>query len=419
MPRRCSALIAGLAITACGPADDRSAATTDLFGTTARDSAGVRIVDSVGAGRIGPMVARETLRLGTEEGGGPKLFSQVHALALGPAGELVVGNNASATVRVFDWDGAFLAEFSGRGQGPSEVSGIQALVVAGDTVAVADWNMGRVVVFTLDGTYVDSWASGQPGGSAVNPVHRTPEGWLASGRATPMPTVSRGARWIDSTAFRLLDFDADTLGSALYAVPGITLYGVEGGHGADWGLIPEMWHRGFDGEGRLYLTDPHAYRVDVLENGRPTRSVRRSHSPRSLTADDIKEIRAAGLHTIDTTSTIPDADRPAARRSLADRLERQAALPMPNAVPPLGQVLVSPDGSFWVERVDTGPVSDFALSVTFGFWGRVPAIETTWDLFDSEGSLLGAATLPRRFRAEAVRGSRSSGSSPTNSTSST
>jgi hypothetical protein len=172
----------------------------------------------------------------------------------------------------------------------------------------------------------------------------------------------------------------------------------------DWGLIPEAWHLGFDAQGRGYLTDPHSYRVDVFENGEMVRTIRRSHSPRRLTTQDVEAIQAAGLHTIDTMSTIAEADRSNSRREFADYLAGKTTLPIPDHVPPLGEILVSPDGGFWVERVDEGPLPEFALSATFGFWGRVPEYGSTWDLYDRNGIFLGAIRLPRRFRPEAVDG---------------
>jgi hypothetical protein len=178
--------------------------------------------------------------------------------------------------------------------------------------------------------------------------------------------------------------------------------GEEGG--VDWALFRPRSYRAFDAEGRLFITDWQAYRIDVYDREGIVRSIRRIGELRRLSNDDVIALKDAAFHVVDTMSRMPDARRPEERRQLSERIDRQARLPLPGVVSPLGPILVSPDGSFWVHAVDTSSPATAEATQMFGGFGRFPIRETIWDLYDAEGAYQGTVTLPSRFRAEAVDG---------------
>ena len=179
---------------------------------------------------------------------------------------------------------------------------------------------------------------------------------------------------------------------------------MDGGYATS--LVPELSSHDFDRSGRLYVTDQHVYRIDLFEPSGLVRSVRREVALRPLFRSDADHIVQAALHTLDTAAAgdqlRASGRAPEFRRQMVVRFERNASLPLPDFVPPLGSLLVSPDGSFWVERADLHPIEESFLTSISG--SIVPRDETVWDIFDIDGAFLGSATLPARFRAESVDG---------------
>jgi hypothetical protein len=209
------------------------------------------------------------------------------------------------------------------------------------------------------------------------------------------------------------DPESGSAGALVYEVPTILFYWLGSASGLGGGpatsLVPELSASDLDRFGRLCVTDQRAYRIDLFDPSGLVRSVRRGVELRSISDSDADYIVEATLHTWDTTVAGPtgaglraSGRAPEIRRQMAARYKRNASLPLPDFVPPLGRLLVSLDGSFWVERADLRPIEAGFVDVTGG--SIVPAHETTWDVFDVDGVFIGSAKLPARFRAESVDG---------------
>lgn len=369
------------------------------------DSAGVEIISNGIVASMGELALTETLRLGVLEGEGPEQFSQIYAVALGPDGGVAVANNGSTSARIFGPDGQFEAEVGGRGQGPAETTTVNDVLFVGDTVIVIDWQRGgKAVAFSRSGAFLSDWSFLRSDGQRAIPAHRGPEGWLAQVFSEERPPpLAPGEGWQLTFGFHRMDFGSDGLGPRVYEAPSSMLYGVDGAEmGVDWGLLPETWHTGFDADGRLYVTDHVTYRIDVRGPEGLIRSVRKAYDARPFTDQDVDDIMAASVHVIDTMSQIPEQSRPGQVEQIRRRVETQSRLPRPATVPPLGGLLVSPDGSFWIERWDVHPPAYAATQRTFGFGARVPQAETTWELFDVDGVYRGSVVLPARFRPDAI-----------------
>lgn len=377
-------------------------------GAIMADSAGVQIVRNGSAGVHGELTAREVLRLGSLDDEGPELFSDAQAVALDREGRIFAADGGSVSVRVFGRDGTFITEFGGRGEGPSELSHLNDLWVTGDTVVAVNWQRGgKVVLFDRSGEFLASWSVTRPDRSRIMPMHRTGEGWLmAVDPAFVPPSLAPGEPLKRTRDLHLMEFGSDSVGRQVYSLTLPTLYGTAAGEGGvDWSLFRPTSATGFDSTGRLYRTHPQAYRIDIHDlEGQLVRSIRVDYEPRAIIQDDVDELRTAALHVVDTLSRIPEGSRARQRRGIVERLDRQARLPLPEIATPIRQLLVSPDGSFWALRADTGNMIQEQVESRFGGLADFPPRPTRWDLFDRDGTYLGHVRLPARFRPEAVLG---------------
>ena len=143
-----------LAPLACAP--DRDGAPSPA--TVTRDSAGIHIVENARPAdgsrlpwRIGPEPAAS---IGVLEGEEPYMLHYVMDATKLPDGRIVVANNGSHELRVFNAVGTHLATWGGRGEGPGEFLELwQVERWPGDSIAA--WYAPRLgmSVFDADGTY--------------------------------------------------------------------------------------------------------------------------------------------------------------------------------------------------------------------------------------------------------------------------
>jgi hypothetical protein len=397
-------------VVACGGEEGDSS----MSQTARRDSAGVTVLTHPGPGDAPRLTAVERLRLGTLDEDGPQQFSQVLDVALGPEGRVYVANDATVSVRVFAADGSFEAEFGGRGEGPGEMRMVNDLIVTGDTAVVIDWQGGgKVTLFRRDGTLVDEWRVRRPEGPGIFPMHPVRGGWLATvGRSAIPSDLEPGESWTSVQDIHLVDFGANSVGEKVHEMVGYTLYGVPGGEGGvDWGLFREVPGLGYDARGRMVRTHGPDYRIDVTEpGGTTTLSVRRPIPPEEITPAHVDALRARVGQVMDTIAVGDESWRPRQRRVTLDRLDRQAAMPVPEAASPLGELLVGRDGSFWVRIFAPGTLVEREVEQMFGrIYRGTPSEPTTWDVYESDGSFVGSVELPARFRPDDVRGRRVAG----------
>ncbi len=134
----------------------RHAAHAQSAVTAVRDSAGIRIVSHSGSARpqsrwrIGP---EPLLEIGGENSAGPTLFNDIWGAARTIRGDIVVSDNATQELRMFDSNGRHLRSFGRRGDGPGEFWQIKRVYVRGDTVLAIDTQRGTAL-FTLDGKLI-------------------------------------------------------------------------------------------------------------------------------------------------------------------------------------------------------------------------------------------------------------------------
>lgn len=139
---------------ACQPGDTPSGRT----GPHLRDSAGIRIVQnapSPGGSRLPWRIGAEpAVTVGRAEGDEPYLLYRVtDALRLAD-GRIVVLNNGTQELRVFDGDGTHLATWGGRGEGPGEFGSLAAIEPwRGDSIAAWYGPRRGVTLFDENGNF--------------------------------------------------------------------------------------------------------------------------------------------------------------------------------------------------------------------------------------------------------------------------
>lgn len=133
---------------------------------TVRDSAGIEIVESPApllepeAWVVGP---EPSLKIGAVDAEEPYVFTRVWDATRLPDGRLVVVDEMTMEIRIFDPDGVHLRTFGGGGNGPAEFGG-PAFVETVDDSTIVMWDGGhqRLSWFRTEGTLVDQVALGAP-----------------------------------------------------------------------------------------------------------------------------------------------------------------------------------------------------------------------------------------------------------------
>ncbi len=123
---------------------------------TVRDSAGVRIVESVPDGLpVWTTDPEPVLSIGALDGSDAETLYQVNDVERRSDGSWLVANGSTEEVRVFDADGAYVRTIGRRGEGPGEFVALSRLfVLPADSLAVYDSRQRRVSVFDADGALV-------------------------------------------------------------------------------------------------------------------------------------------------------------------------------------------------------------------------------------------------------------------------
>jgi len=326
----------------------------------------------------------------------------IRAVAKSPQGTLYAGSGRDAKVLQFDRQGRYVRTLGEAGSGPGEFRRINRLWLAGDTLVVLDPSLRRTTLIRVDASaeiltvlehrsllpWPRPWTSG-------------PDGWIAREKySTEIDRVDQLAtalpvRVAPTRVFRAFDPESGSAADTLFTIDSPRASVLRDGLPVDFYDLP-LFENGpnwdFDRRGRLYVTSPDEYRVDIsLPGGRLVRQVSRNSPAKAVSPGEVRRLRRS-VRRIMECNPILSATTSAV---LEDIELRSEGFPIRETVSPLGTIVVGPSGSFWVERWDAYPLGmrDFDRDLIRAPWPW----KTRWDVFDSLGVFLGTAETPQRF----------------------
>ena len=302
---------------------------------------------------IGPKTLTDT--------GSPEEFGSVTSVALGPGGEIFVADGRNREVRVFGLDGAHRRTFGREGEGPGEFQSLNSLAWAGDRLLSFDPEQGRIGEWSAEGEWLgqrrtQTGVTGAPDVLRLYPVGPDEVFRRALGPDLDMRYVGLNSR--GETGDTLAWLRGPSSGPPAYIEcryeRSLAVFVVP--------FAPRfLQHPGPGGVRYSALTSD--YRIFVTRNdGAEVLMVIERPLPAESFGTD--EWRAANEEYHQWRATRPGA-------SCDPRAPTR-----PDAKPFIEDLFVAPDGKLWVEVVRTAG--------------------NRWEVFDTEGNLLGSVPAPPR-----------------------
>jgi hypothetical protein len=356
------------------------------------DSAGVTIVSNPSAAIWRPADAwtvKEELRIGTAEGDADYQFGQIPAspgipaLAVASDGRIVILDQQAQHLKVFSSDGKYERTIGGPGGGPGELQrGASAVLIApGDTLLACDLGNQRANVYLLNGTFIRSFPLSFADGIPIRWESAADGRILAQFRRFAFPGSTAPPDTMDVIVVRHLD---GTVGDTLMRVP-------SGKSASFTGRTPEFnifspepsW--ALLGNQILYAVSDK-YRIGVYApGGLLKRVVVKAFEEKAVAEADQQAVKDL-LRKAWTDAGVP----------------AQAVTQLMTGVhfaanyPAFAQFMAGPDGSIWVQRIQTP--SELPPEDREGFDVRNDLAAPDWDVFDQDGKFLGVVSMPRRFQ---------------------
>ena len=286
----------------------------------------------------------------------PDEFGWVSSVALGPDQAVYVADAMNDEIRVFGLDGVHRRTFGREGEGPGEFGYLHSLAWAGDRLLALDGHLGRVTEFSADGQVLgqrrtEGGLSGAPAGIRLHPVGFDETYQFAYG--------IRGVRYVGHNGRGLT---ADTL-HQMEGPPRrspVIICEHEGGTGIFY--VPfAPGHAQTPGPGAvMYGAMTDVYRISVLAGESDTlRVIERTLPP----------------------EPVLDAEWEAGNEEFREfRAQRRSASCEPSGPfrpetkPFIGGMYVAPDGKLWIRVIRTAG--------------------DRWEVFDTDGRLLGSVPAP-------------------------
>jgi hypothetical protein len=356
---------------------------------TARDSAGIEVVDNLSsAGATWQVDSVPTTAIGSDEGDPHAQFTRIVAAHRLSDRRVAVATDKG--VLLFGADGKFVRAVAGAGEGPGEFRDVEGLTrLRGDTLVVADFLGRKVAHFTPDGTllreeHLDGARFNRLASWGECKTEYLPDGSrlaCAVDAAIPKTETNRDPPGRDPgpgllRQLKRMYIVSPTLDTAykLGVEAGIEQFGVKGPQQTMFFMHPfYSWSLVAAGGAPMRvvsMTNP-AYVIEVwTPQGKLERIIRRPNGRRAPTPAE----RTGALATLHK-----EASRYRDTTGIDAIL---AAVPMPDSLPAAVALMVSDSGLIFVMR--EGMLS-----------GQT---STRLDVFDRQGHWLGVLALPPRIR---------------------
>lgn len=344
--------------------------------STVRDSAGVRIVESLrprlDAGRGWRITEEPLLTIGVTEGAPGYQLSDVVGAVRTSSGLIVVADGGTQELRVFTADGVLVRSVGGRGEGPGEFSGLSGIGRGpSGTLWAYDFTLRRISwLDPSDGSLRSRTLGPEP--PVLSPVGALPDGsfvlkqlWGAQGVAS----ATRAGLRRDPVAYVRFDTSGALL-DTIALVPGReVVISLEGARGV---MSTPPFGRSSLGairSGQVLIGSQDRFELEERRpEGTLTGILRLPGRDLRVTEEDVQ--RYAEL----LRSRAPPGGRARVERELAD-------LQVPELRPAYAELLVDSSGNLWI-----------------GGWEADGGPATAWTVLDPDGSWLVDVRAPPGLR---------------------
>jgi len=348
------------------------ARTEAIPASTVRDSAGVRIVESLrprlDAGRGWRVTGEPLFTIGVTEGASGYQFSDVVGALRLASGLVVVADGGTQEIRVFTVDGLLAWTVGGRGEGPGEFSGLSGIGRGpSGTLWAYDFALRRISWLKRDEGPLRSVALG-PEPPVLSPVGALPDGsfvlrqlWGAEGVASATRTGLRR----DPIAYVRFDTSGALL-DTVAVVPGReVVISLEGGRAV---MSTPPFGRTSVGairSGHVLIGSQIRFELEErMPDGTLARIMRLPDRDLRVTEEDIHHYEAR------RRASAPPGGQAAVERELAD-------LRVPELRPAFSELLVDAAGNVWMGR-----------------WEAEGSPATAWTVLDPDGIWLVEVSTP-------------------------
>ena len=379
-----TAAIIALTAAACQP--DRDAPSTPSTPAThVRDSAGVEIVENprpARGSRLGWVGPEPSLTIGARVGDAPYLLHRVRDATWLPDGRIVVADQGSSELRVFDASGIHTATWSREGEGPGEFTQLAGVAPwPGDSLLAWDVRPQRLTVFDSRGNVGRTFAP--PRADRVTFAASLGFGGiLVFGGGDEVVSGSVATHLAE---YGIRDGEGRHSGRAGDLPRRALLLGVHarhGGHdaaplltldrgqrrGASW----SWWPPTADYEIRAFASD-----------GTLRRIVRRDHTPVHTTPGYREAFFREFLRERGFSPEVAGSEEEA----LEQVRQTMGEIPLPETLPAFATVLADAIGHLWVREFSI-------LDGEFEIPGRETSAGPVWTVFDPDGHVLGFVETP-------------------------
>jgi hypothetical protein len=357
-----------------------------LHAQSSRDSAGVLIVENARPAWSDTerlwLAARPRLVIGNTTDSSYR-FRQVRGVMLLTDGRIVVADGGSLQLRVFSPQGRFLSASAGEGHGAGQILNMHWVRrLRGDTIAINS-GLSMLTLYSSTGQYVRTVdLRARTEGGPARPFLLLALLSNRFGLVAPLPNPaprSIGSRWTDSVALKLIT-ESNEIAHELGTFPYIELAQVATGPMPVW-LSAGGVFAGSDDRFYVGFGDHYAIRV-YMQDGKLQSIIRRSWKPVPITPDDWEHwvIEWSKLW-VKTTGAERDRDVQQVRES-----------PWAMELPAFTQFIVDLSGRLWVRG------AHWQDAIGAGSLADIPAVPSTWSVFDVRGRWLGDVSMPTNFK---------------------
>lgn len=285
------------------------------------------------AGLANQWSAELITRIGDVDADSAGGFGGVRSVLLDSAGRVYVVDPSYVQLSVFDTTGALVTHWGRKGSGPGEYQLPYSIAWVGDSLALLDPGVPRIMLLGPDGRWAGEWPYARYTGSNVIRLYRTPTGFWALGIRRAEGKLTRTFVRYDAMGPR------DTLD--VFLPPGFVSAGAEcrrpdgsiSFFTAPFGPLPFAIP---DADGRQHAVTTTSYRVALLAPG---------------TFDTLRVIERPVVG-----APITDAEWAEASRELADWRAKtpdehcdRESWDRPAAKPPVEWIFLDDEGRLWVQ----------------------------------------------------------------------